>query len=251
MHSGYCLPRASLQASHIVTSSSGRPRFTVSTLPGCYSASMTICRVISVFSSFHTPPKIFLPHCTTRYDRQKRRSIRIEPCAASRTANCKYQDQRSVKPVARFEGEQMPGLRHDPTNETDIRLQQDLKTSPIFFFGVVVVSTWEAYSNTAVISLSNGGPRSSIVGVFVAGVGAWCIVRSLSNMAKQEPYIGAQYRWTKMYCPPGLQPLFWSHIQGWLVTWAWIVSAAVLPYYTASQILGVATLFYPDYISEG
>jgi amino acid permease len=120
--------------------------------------------------------------------------------------------------------------------ETDVRSQQDLKTSTMFFFGVVVVGTWEAYSNTAVISLSNGGPRSSIIGAFVAGAGAWCVVRSLSNMAKQEPYIGAQYRWTKMYCPPGLQPLFWSHIQGWLVTWAWIVSAAVLPYYTASQI---------------
>jgi choline transport protein len=135
--------------------------------------------------------------------------------------------------------------------DTDIRLQQDLKTSPIFFFGLVVVGTWEAYSNTAVISLSNGGPRSSIIGVFVAGAGAWCIVRSLANMAKQEPYIGAQYRWTKMYCPPGLQPLFWSHIQGWLVSWAWIVSAAVLPYYTASQILGIVTLYHPDYISEG
>lgn len=85
----------------------------------------------------------------------------------------------------------------------------------------------------------------------MAGVGAWCVVRALSNMAKQEPYIGAQYRWTKMYCPPGLQPLFWSHIQGWLVVWAWIVSAAVLPYYTASQILGICTLFYPDYISQG
>lgn len=85
----------------------------------------------------------------------------------------------------------------------------------------------------------------------MAGAGAWCVVRSLANMARQEPYIGAQYRWTKMYCPPGLQPLFWSHFQGWLVTWAWIVSAAVLPYYTASQILGVATLFYPDYVSQG
>ena len=70
-------------------------------------------------------------------------------------------------------------------------------------------------------------------------------------MAKKEPYIGAQYRWTKMYCPEGLQPLFWSHIQGWLVTWAWIVSAAVLPFFTASQILGIATLFYPNYITEG
>lgn len=114
-----------------------------------------------------------------------------------------------------------------------------------------MVSTWEAYSNTAVISLFNGGPRSSIIGVFVAGVGAWCIVRSLASMAKQEPYIGAQYRWTKMYCPAGLQPLFWSHLQGWFTTWAWIVSAAVLPFYTASQILGVVTLFYPNYITEG
>lgn len=142
-------------------------------------------------------------------------------------------------------------ISSSPTFETDNCMQQDLRTSPIFFFGIVVVSTWEAYSNTAVISLSNGGPKSSIVGVFVAGFGAWCIVRALSNMAKREPHIGAQYRWTKMYCPLGLQPLFWSHIQGWLVTWAWIVSAAVLPYYTASQILGISTLFHPEYISQG
>ena len=54
-----------------------------------------------------------------------------------------------------------------------------------------------------------------------------------------------------MYCPAGLQPLFWSHLQGWFTTWAWVVSAAVLPYYTASQILGIATLFYPDYITTG
>jgi choline transport protein len=54
-----------------------------------------------------------------------------------------------------------------------------------------------------------------------------------------------------MYGPPGLQSLFWSLIQGWLVTWAWIVSAVVLPYYTVSQILGVATLFHPDHVSQG
>ncbi|KAK5733498.1 hypothetical protein LTR17_009615 [Elasticomyces elasticus] len=141
--------------------------------------------------------------------------------------------------------------KNDTAQSQSRGLKQDLKTSPIFFFGIVVVSTWEAYSNTAVISLSNGGPRSSIIGVFVAGVGAWCIVRSLSSMAKKEPYIGAQYRWTKMYCPAGLQPLFWSHLQGWFVTWAWIVSAAVLPFFTGSQILGIVTLFYPTYIMEG
>lgn len=54
-----------------------------------------------------------------------------------------------------------------------------------------------------------------------------------------------------MYCPAGLQPLFWSHLQGWFVTRAWIVSAAVLPYYTGSQILGIAALYHPAYSPEG
>jgi amino acid transporter len=29
------------------------------------------------------------------------------------------------------------------------------------------------------------------------------------------------------------------------------VTAAAVPYYTGSQIIGIATLFHPDYISEG
>lgn len=101
------------------------------------------------------------------------------------------------------------------------------------------------------ISLSNGGPRSSLIGVFVAGAGAWTVVRALAAMAAKKPFVGAQYRWTLMYCPSGLQPRFWSHLQGWLTTWAWVVSAAVLPFYTAEQVLGVVTLFYPEYVVEG
>ena len=70
-------------------------------------------------------------------------------------------------------------------------------------------------------------------------------------MASITPSVGAQYRWTAIYCPSFFSPRFSSFIQGWLTVWAWTVSSTLLPFFTGSQIPGLVSLSHPNYIFQG
>ena len=74
------------------------------------------------------------------------------------------------------------------------------------------------------------------------------IVLSLAEMASITPVVGAQYRWTAIYCPSFFNKRFSSFIQGWLTVWAWNVSTTLLPFFTGAQILGLVYLSHPDYV---
>lgn len=114
-------------------------------------------------------------------------------------------------------------------------------------FNLTIVSTWQAFANGMQSAFLNGGPRSIVWGFVVAGLCTLTVVLSLAEMASITPSVGAQYRWTAIYCPKFLPARFFSFIQGWLTVWAWIVSTTLLPYFTASQILGVVSLSHETY----
>ena len=118
-------------------------------------------------------------------------------------------------------------------------------------FGITGVGTWEALANGIQSGFLNGGPASIVWGFVLAGCGALTIVLSLAEMASITPSVGAQYRWTAIYCPSFLSPRFASFIQGWLTVWAWIVSTTLLPFFTGAQVLGLVSLSHPNYVYQG
>ena len=130
-------------------------------------------------------------------------------------------------------------------------MQRYLKTLPVVFFGITVVGTWEAFANGIATGFLNGGPAAMVWGFLLAGCGACTIVLSLAEMASITPVVGAQYRWTAIYCPSIFNKRFSSFIQGWLTVWAWNVSTTLLPFFTGAQILGLVFLSHPTYVYQG
>ena len=148
----------------------------------------------------------------------------------------------------------------DVTHHISFRSQNDklitgtqryLETLPVVAFGITIVGTWEATANGIQPGFLNGGPSSIVWGFLVSGACTLTIVLSLAEMASITPSVGAQYRWTAIYCPSFLDKRFFSFIQGWLTVWAWNVSATLLPFFTGSQILGLVTFNHPDYVYKG
>ena len=87
-----------------------------------------------------------------------------------------------------------------------------------------------------------------IYGFIIAAIGSTALAASLGEMASIVPVAGAQYHWTADLAP--FAPHFFSLIQGWTTVFAWIATAAIAPYFVATQIQGVIVLNYPDYLPE-
>lgn len=62
--------------------------------------------------------------------------------------------------------------------------------------------------------------------------------------------VGAQYRWTGLYAPRVMTPAFWSLVQGWLTTFAWISLITAGMYIAASITQGVIALNNPTYTPQ-
>ncbi|KAK5766193.1 hypothetical protein LTS12_003677 [Elasticomyces elasticus] len=110
-------------------------------------------------------------------------------------------------------------------------LQRYLKTIPTIAFSILLVCSWEATAGGFQAGLFNGGPAALVWGFAVAGPGTLMIVLSLAEMASITPSVGAQYRWTAIYCPSFLDKRFWSFLQGWLTVFAWIASSTIPPFF--------------------
>ncbi|KAK4888975.1 hypothetical protein LTR27_012196 [Elasticomyces elasticus] len=131
------------------------------------------------------------------------------------------------------------------------KLDRYLKTIPTIAFSILLVCSWEATAGGFQAGLFNGGPAALVWGFAVAGPGTLMIVLSLAEMASITPSVGAQYRWTAIYCPRFLDKRFWSFLQGWLTVFAWIASSTIPPFFCGSQINGLIILNYSNYIYKG
>ncbi|KAK6418895.1 hypothetical protein LTR81_007958 [Elasticomyces elasticus] len=131
------------------------------------------------------------------------------------------------------------------------KLDRYLKIIPTIAFSILLVCSWEATAGGFQAGLFNGGPAALVWGFAVAGPGTLMIVLSLAEMASITPSVGAQYRWTAIYCPRFLDKRFWSFLQGWLTVFAWIASSTIPPFFCGSQINGLIILNYPNYIYKG
>ncbi|KAF2816758.1 amino acid transporter [Mytilinidion resinicola] len=130
-------------------------------------------------------------------------------------------------------------------------LDRYITLKPAVAFGLTVLSTWEGIGITFGAGLLNGGPTSLVYGLVMATIGSLSIALSLGEMASITPVVGAQYRWSGLYAPHGIMtPAFWSLIQGWLTTFAWIALCAGGSYVNASMTQGLIGLNNPTYIPK-
>ncbi|KAJ9640086.1 hypothetical protein H2199_006320 [Coniosporium tulheliwenetii] len=126
------------------------------------------------------------------------------------------------------------------------QLDRFITLKPAVAFGLTVLSTWEGIGITLGAGLLNGGPTALVWGLLLAAFGSITIALSLGEMASITPVVGAQYRWTGLYAPRIMTPAFWSLIQGWLTTFAWIAGCASTSYVCASMTQGLIVLNHPE-----
>lgn len=130
------------------------------------------------------------------------------------------------------------------------QLDRFITLFPAVAFGLTLLSSWEAVGISFGAGLLNGGPTALAWGMLIASVGATTIALSLAEMASITPVVGAQYRWSGLYAPRFMTPAFWSLIQGWLTTFAWIAFLTATVYPCAAMTQGLIGLNNPTYIPE-
>lgn len=70
-------------------------------------------------------------------------------------------------------------------------------------------------------------------------------------MASINPTVGAQYRWSGLYAPPGLMsPAFWGLIQGWITVFTWIATVAQPAFIVGTVLQGLIALNDDAYVPQ-
>ncbi|KAF2750888.1 amino acid transporter [Sporormia fimetaria CBS 119925] len=92
----------------------------------------------------------------------------------------------------------------------------------IYNFGICLQAGWEAVGLSLSMAFFNGGPAVLIYGTIISTLGHFCVAMSFAEMASMDPTIGAQYRWSARFAQRW--PEFWGLLQGWLTTFAWVLS---------------------------
>ncbi|OCK96679.1 amino acid transporter [Cenococcum geophilum 1.58] len=128
------------------------------------------------------------------------------------------------------------------------QLDRYISLKPAVAFGLTVLSTWEGIGITLGAGLLNGGPTALVWGLILASIGSTSIALSLGEMASITPVVGAQYRWTGLYAPRIMTPAFWSLIQGWLTTFAWIALCASGSYVCSAMTVGLIGINNVNYV---
>jgi choline transport protein len=131
------------------------------------------------------------------------------------------------------------------------RLDRFITFIPAFAFVSNLQALWESVSASFQAGLINGGPTSLAYGRLFAWIGSLAIALSLAEMAYINPIVGAQYRWTSLYAPPGfMSPAFWGLLQGWITIFAWIATAASPAFLIGTIIQGLTLFFDTNYVFE-
>ncbi|OCK91861.1 putative amino acid permease [Cenococcum geophilum 1.58] len=130
------------------------------------------------------------------------------------------------------------------------QLDTFITVKPAVAFGLTLLSTWEGIGITIGAGLLNGGPTALVWGLLFAAIGSTAIALSLGEMASITPVVGAQYRWTGLYAPRIMTPAFWSLLQGWLTTFAWISISASTAYVCGAMTQGLIGLNNPTYVPK-
>ncbi|KAF2742083.1 amino acid transporter [Sporormia fimetaria CBS 119925] len=116
------------------------------------------------------------------------------------------------------------GSTNGPVTQDAQPFERYISLLGFFNFGFTFQAGWEATALSLSLCLFNGGPVAVVWGTIISMVGHTLVSSSLAEMASMDPTVGAQYRWSARFARRF--PEFWGFVQGWITTFAWIVSPA-------------------------
>lgn len=123
--------------------------------------------------------------------------------------------------------------------------------SPLSMLGLsfAILNSWTALSASLSLALPSGGSSSVIWGLVTAGICNLCLAASLAEFLSAYPTAGGQYHWVAVISWKKWVPLL-SWITGWINVSGWIALVASGGLLGSQLIVGVISLYHPDYAPE-
>jgi amino acid permease (GABA permease) len=112
-----------------------------------------------------------------------------------------------------------------------------------------ILNSWTALSASLSLALPSGGSTSVVWGLVTAGVCNLCLAASLAEFLSAYPTAGGQYVWVSLVAWKNWVPLL-SWITGWINVSGWIALVASGGLLGSQLIVGVISLYSPDYVPE-
>ncbi|KAF2740743.1 GABA permease gaba [Polyplosphaeria fusca] len=123
--------------------------------------------------------------------------------------------------------------------------------SPLAMLGLAfaILNSWTALSASLSLALPSGGSTSVVWGLITAGICNLCLAASLAEFLSAYPTAGGQYHWVAVISWKRWVPLL-SWITGWINVSGWIALVASGGLLGSQLIVGVISLFNPNYSPE-
>jgi amino acid permease (GABA permease) len=123
--------------------------------------------------------------------------------------------------------------------------------SPLAMLGLsfAILNSWTALSASLSLALPSGGSIGVIWGLVTAGICNLCLAASLAEFLSAYPTAGGQYHWVAVIAWKRWVPLL-SWITGWINVSGWIALVASGGLLGSQLILGIVSLFHPDFAPE-
>ncbi|KAF2799692.1 amino acid permease [Melanomma pulvis-pyrius CBS 109.77] len=145
-----------------------------------------------------------------------------------------------------------------PQNADELQLEAlghrgELKRnfSPLSMLGLAfaILNSWTALSASLSLALPSGGSTSVVWGLVTAGICNLCLAASLAEFLSAYPTAGGQYHWVAVIAWKKWVPLL-SWITGWINVSGWIALVASGGLLGSQLIVGVISLYNPNYVPE-
>ncbi|SPO25462.1 related to GABA permease [Ustilago trichophora] len=110
-----------------------------------------------------------------------------------------------------------------------------------------ILNSWTAACAAINLALGAGGPVGVVYGILVGTICALTIAFSLAELCHIFPTIGGQYHWAYAMAPSRIRAPV-AYFAGFIGTTGWIALASSAPLYASSTIIGLISIYKPDYV---
>lgn len=124
--------------------------------------------------------------------------------------------------------------------------RKHFSTIALIGLSFAILNSWAAASAAINLALGAGGPVGVVYGVLVGTIFASTIALSLAELCHIFPSVGGQYHWAYAMAPKRYRAPV-AYFAGWIGTTGWIALASSAPLYAGSTIMGLISIYHPNY----
>ncbi|GMK54872.1 hypothetical protein CspeluHIS016_0114580 [Cutaneotrichosporon spelunceum] len=128
----------------------------------------------------------------------------------------------------------------------EVALERNFSFLASLGLAFTLLNSWTAMSGSLGLVLPSGGSVSMIWGLLTSAVGTLLMVLPLAEICHSYPMSGGQYDWAYILAPRRYK-VGLSFFTGWMATAGWIALGATAAALGAQLIIGIISLWHPDY----